>query len=280
MLLFERAKRFGVWNPSDLDLSQDKADWAKLSPEEKDIILRLTSMFVAGEEAVTLDLLPLIRVVANEGRTEEELYLTTFLWEEAKHVDFFSRVLTEVCEAPADLTVYQSPNYRRIVYEALPEALCALEADSSPRVQARASAVYNMIVEGMLAETGYHAYFTIMDRFGMMPGTREGVSKLKLDESRHIAYGVYLLSRLMAEDPSVWPTVEATMNDLFPVGLGVVTDIFSHYDPPPFGVTQDEFLGYAASQFQKRFQRIQRARDLSLEQVNEETRAILDANDA
>ena len=51
-------------------------------------MLHLTSLFQAGEEAVTLDLLPLIRAIAQEGRIEEEMYLTTFLWEEAKHVDF------------------------------------------------------------------------------------------------------------------------------------------------------------------------------------------------
>jgi hypothetical protein len=30
MRLYERAKRLGVWNPSDIDLSKDKADWANL----------------------------------------------------------------------------------------------------------------------------------------------------------------------------------------------------------------------------------------------------------
>ncbi|MBP8127961.1 MAG: R2-like ligand-binding oxidase [Candidatus Hydrogenedentes bacterium] len=280
MLLFERAKKLGVWNPSEIDFSKDKADWARLNHQEKDIVLRLSSMFVAGEEAVTLDLLPLIRVVANEGRTEEELYLATFLWEEAKHVDFFSRVLAEVCGAPADLTAYQEPNYRKIVCEALPMALRVLEVDHSPAAQARASTVYNMIVEGMLAETGYHAYFTIIDRCGILPGVREGIGKLKQDESRHIAYGVYLLSRLISADPSLWSIVESTLNDLFPVGLAVVTHIFSHYDPPPFGVSQDEFLGYAAAQYQKRFQRLERARDLSFDQVIAETQTVVETGDA
>ncbi|MCB0029940.1 MAG: hypothetical protein KDE28_18625, partial [Anaerolineales bacterium] len=77
--LYEKAKRLGIWNPSDIDFSQDKADWQGLTHEEQDLIWRLTSMFQAGEEAVTLDLLPLIQTIAAEGRIEEELYLTTFL---------------------------------------------------------------------------------------------------------------------------------------------------------------------------------------------------------
>ncbi len=279
MLLFERAKQLGTWNPSAIDLSRDKADWAALKEDERDILLRLTAMFVAGEEAVTLDLLPLIQAIAGEGRIEEELYLTTFLWEEAKHVDFFNRVLREVFDAPTDLTAYQSDNYKAIVYEALPDALDALRADPSPRNQARASAVYNMMVEGMLAETGYHGYFTIIDRHDILPGVREGVAKLKLDESRHIAYGVFLLSRLMAEDPELWPVIEETMNGLFPSGLAVISDIISPYEPVPFGITLDEFTAYGASQFQKRFQRIMKARDASLADLRTQTRSVIEAED-
>ena len=96
MRLYEKAKRLGIWNPSDIDFSQDKADWASLKDDEKDLILRLLAMFVAGEEAVTLDLLPLIQVIAKEGRIEEEMFLTSFLFEEAKHTDFFRRFLDEV----------------------------------------------------------------------------------------------------------------------------------------------------------------------------------------
>jgi ribonucleoside-diphosphate reductase beta chain len=96
MRLYEKAKRLGVWNPSELDFSQDKTDWQALSHDEQDLLLRLTAMFQAGEEAVTLDLLPLIMVIAQEGHLEEEMYLTTFLFEEAKHTDFFQRMLDEI----------------------------------------------------------------------------------------------------------------------------------------------------------------------------------------
>ena len=41
MRLYEKAKRLGIWNPSDIDLSKDRSDWAALQPDEKDLILRL-----------------------------------------------------------------------------------------------------------------------------------------------------------------------------------------------------------------------------------------------
>jgi len=280
MVLYEKAKKFGIWNPSDLDFTQDKEDWDNLSDVQRDMLLRVVSQFISGEEAVTLDLLPLINVVAQEGRLEEELFLTTFLWEEGKHVDFFNRFLREVCGDPGDLSRYASTGYTAIICEALPNALHALKADPSPANVGRASAVYNMIVEGMLAETGYFGFFTIMDRHGILPGLREGITKLKLDESRHIAYGVYLLSRVMSENPSVWDTVESTMNDLLMPGMSVVEDILAPYDPVPFNVTREEFTDYAASQFQKRLARVEKARAMSLDEVAAAAESYIEANDA
>ena len=278
MRLYEKAKRLGVWNPSEIDFSKDKSDWATLKDDEKDLILRLLAMFVAGEEAVTLDLLPLIQVIAKEGRVEEEMFLTTFLFEEAKHTDFFRRFLDDVSIASDDLTRYHTDNYHHIFYDALPSALSTLEADSSPSAQIRASVTYNMVVEGVLAETGYHAFFTMLERNNLMPGLRKGISLLKQDESRHIAYGVYLLSRLVAEHPEEWDTLDTQMNSLLPSAIGVIGDAFAAYDVVPFGLVEDDFVNYAMSQFTKRFERLEKARGASLDEINHVARETEDAS--
>ncbi|MEO7795217.1 MAG: R2-like ligand-binding oxidase [Thermoanaerobaculia bacterium] len=258
--LFEKAKRFGIWNPATIDFGQDRLDWCRLAEPERDLLLRLTSMFQAGEESVTLDLLPLIQVIAGEGRIEEEMFLTSFLWEEAKHVDLFRRFLDEVTGDRRDLAGFHSPSFRAIVYEALPEAMGRLRSDSSPVAVARAAVTYNMIVEGVLAETGYQGYLSILESRGILPGICAGVRLLRQDESRHIAYGVHLLSRLVAEGgPEVWKAVEAEMEALLPPALGVVQEMFSPYAPIPFGVDPEQFLEFAMTQFQYRFARIERA---------------------
>lgn len=291
MRLYEKAKKLGIWNPADIDLSRDKTDWANLKEDEKDLIWRLLAMFVAGEEAVTLDLLPLIEVIAREGRLEEEMFLTTFLFEEAKHTDFFRRFLDEVAtESPSslgggnrgegNLSHYHSSNYHHIFYEALPEALLGLKNDPSPAAQIRASVTYNMVVEGVLAETGYHAFFTMLERNNLMPGLRAGISLLKRDESRHIAYGVYLLSRLVAEHPGEWQTLESQMNSLLPFAIGVIGDAFAAYEVVPFGLVEDDFVTYAMAQFSKRFERLEKARGQSMDEVNRATKTIIEAEDA
>jgi ribonucleoside-diphosphate reductase beta chain len=280
MRLFEKAKTFGIWNPTDLDFTQDQADWANMTDDEQRLIVHLTAMFQAGEEAVTLDLLPLIMAVANEGRIEEEMFLTTFLWEEAKHTDFFSRVLAEITGSYGfDLARFHGPDYRRVFYEALPEAMQALRTDQSPAAQVRASVTYNMIVEGMLAETGYHAYFTMLERNDLMPGLRKGIRLLKQDESRHIAYGVFLISRLVCEDKSLWDVAEAQMGALSMAALNVINEIFAAYDPVPFGLKQEEFVNYAMLHYQKRLARIQKARGSTMEELYRLTHTVVEKND-
>jgi ribonucleoside-diphosphate reductase beta chain len=268
MRLWEKAKVRGIWNPSDIDFTRDRTEWRELTDDERDLLMRETALFLAGEEAVTLDLLPLIQAVAGEGRLEEEIFLTSFLWEEAKHVDAFNRFFDDVASERADLGRYHSESYRRIFYDELPGALDRLRSDNSPEAQANASVTYHMIVEGVLAETGYHAYYTMLDRRGVLPGMRTLIGHVQSDEARHLAYGVFLLSRLVAEHGEhVWEAIERRMEQLLPLALGIIEEGFEPYDPIPFGLEPDDFVGFARDQFQRRFRRIEKARRQTLEEV-------------
>ncbi len=271
MRLWRKAKKLGVWDPADIDFSKDKSDWRAMSDRERDILLRLTTMFQSGEEAVTLDLLPLIQVIAQEGRLEEEMYLTSFLFEEAKHVDGFRRFLDEVCEVNEDLTRFETPSCVMIFQDSLPRALTRLQEDPSPEAQAEASVTYNLVVEGILAETGYHGYYSVLEERNLMPGMRQMVSYLKRDESRHIAYGVFLLSRLVAEHGDrIWNVIEARINELLQPALSMIFEAFAPYgDDVPFGLSVEQFSTFATVQFQHRLERVMKARSQTLEEVLE-----------
>jgi ribonucleoside-diphosphate reductase beta chain len=270
--LYHKAKRLGAWDPAAVDFTQDARDWHALDDLQRETVLSLTSLFVAGEEAVTLDLLPLVLAIAREGRVEEEMYLTTFLYEEAKHTELFSRFLVEVAGSPDGLDRFHVPAYRKIFYEELPAAMERLLTDRSAEALARASVTYNMIVEGVLAETGYHSYHESLAANGLMPGLCGALVDVKRDESRHIAYGVYLLSRLAAEDAATWDVIEARMGELFPYALGVVTETFSQYENgvTPFGLEERTFTDYAQRQFSKRYDRISRSRVKTLAEIERE----------
>src|SRR5271165_4673418 len=267
MRLFDKAKRLGVWNPSDFDFAKDREDWNARNDERRDALLQLTGAFLAGEEAVTRDLLPLVLAVARQGRIEEEMFLTTFLFEEAKHMDFFSRWLREVTNS-ATLPPASDPSIQLFDVE-LPNAMNTLLEDQSPVAMARASVTYNMIIEGVLAETGYKNYHRSLAVNDLMPGLCAGLVNIKRDESRHIAYGVYLLSRLVAEDHSAWDAIEQRMAELQPVTQAIILAGYEDYPDgvTPFGLRVDEFSDFAASQFRKRYDRISKARDRTIAEI-------------
>ncbi|MFN2462603.1 MAG: R2-like ligand-binding oxidase [Candidatus Dormibacteria bacterium] len=269
MRLFQKAKRLGTWDPMALDFSRDRDDWKAMTEVQRDFLLRLLVLFQAGEEAVTLDLLPLMHAVAQDGHIEEEIYLTSFLWEEAKHVEMFRRWLTEVAEVDYDLHRYITPSYRSLFFEELPRAMHRLLTDPSRANQAVASVTYNMVVEGMLAETGYYGFRRALKERGLMPGICAGVELTARDESRHIRYGVFLLQRLVSEDPAIWDVIQARMNEIFPLALAVTPEFWEFYDEAdaPFGLSMMEFVEFASQKFDSRMRVLERDRGKTLTEI-------------
>ena len=275
MRLWQKAKRLGIWNPADIDLTQDRLDWQNLNAEEKEYLLSICSRFLAGEESVTLDLLPLIKVVAQEGRIEEEMFLTSFLWEEAKHVEGFRRFFDEVANEHTDLTRFYSPAFKQIFYDELPNVMNRLYTDTSVEAQVNASVTYNMIIEGVMAETGYYVFSLALTRNNLMPGMQQFVANLKRDESRHIAFAVYFLSRLVVEHGDrAWNAIEQRMQYLLPLVRESGQRAGVSYTVVPFNIDPEETSDYSNTQFQKRLERIRKARGQTLDEINNETESL------
>ncbi|EZH67532.1 ribonucleotide-diphosphate reductase [Bacillaceae bacterium JMAK1] len=249
--LYKKANRFGTWNPEEINYSHDKAHWPHLPDEQKQAILRVIAKFQGGEEAVTRDLLPLIMVISNEGRIEEEMFLTTFLHEEAKHTEFFQIVLSTIDETEP-LSKHYDPAYEQLFNETLPNAMDRLLTDQSPEAIADAATIYNMFVEGVLAESGYHTFYEQLQHTGMMPGLLEGVGYLKRDESRHIAYGTYLLHRIIKEHPHIYDQVIERLDELKPVAVNFSKD--------ENGTINEDSLAYMMKQLDTRLNILKRAK--------------------
>jgi ribonucleoside-diphosphate reductase beta chain len=260
MLDYHKAKEL-IWDPRTISLDQDKRDWASFTPEQQQVILHLCSLFHIGEEAVAHDLSPLLIAIRREGgHIEDEMFLTTQLFEEAKHVEWFDRWFDEVVQKPVALSSFLSENYRKIFDEELPRSLNNLLSDHSPRAQANAVVTYHMIIEGVLAETGYHGFSRALKEKKLMPGLVEGIRYVQQDEARHIAFGIYLLQRIIKRDKTLWNAMQTRLNELMPFVTGVIQEIFDRYQAKmPFELEVDEFVNYAARQFTFRVNAIQRA---------------------
>jgi ribonucleoside-diphosphate reductase beta chain len=249
------------WDPADIDFSRDRADWEKLSDVERDFATRLCAEFIAGEEAVAEDIQPFMAAMRAEGRLGDEMYLTQFAFEEAKHVQVF-RMWLDAVGISDDLHSFLEPltAYRQMFYEELPDCLNALSTDPSPAAQVRASVTYNHIVEGMLALTGYFAWHKICVERDILPGMQELVQRIGDDERRHMAWGTFTCRRHVAADDANWTVFESRMNELLPLALRAVEQGFALYDPMPFGMSIDEMMQYSTDKGMRRFGTISSAR--------------------
>jgi len=257
------------WNPADIDFSRDRADWDSLTDEQRRSATYLCAQFIAGEEAVTEDIQPFMQAMAAEGRLGDEMYLTQFCFEEAKHTEVFRRWMDAV-GLTDDLHpfVAENPHYRKLFYEELPGSLRILQSDPSPANQVRASVTYNHVIEGSLALTGYYAWQKVCTERNILPGMQELVRRIGDDERRHMAWGTFTCRRHIAADDSLWEVVQQRMGELLPHALGMIEWVNAQFDEHPFGIEPEEFLSYAADRAQRRLGAIESARGTPVEQID------------
>jgi ribonucleoside-diphosphate reductase beta chain len=257
------------WDPADIDFSRDRADWERLAENERHYAIRLCAQFVAGEEAVTEDIQPFMSAMRAEGRLGDEMYLTQFAFEEAKHTQAF-RMWLDAVGVTEDLHGYLDDlhAYRKIFYDVLPECLSALSDDPSPAAQIRASVTYNHIVEGTVALTGYYAWHKICSSRDILPGMRKLVSRIADDERRHMAWGTFTCRRHVAADDANWAVFETRMNELIPLAIQLSHQALSLYDPVPFDINPDEMLQYSTDKGMRRLGTISSARGRPVAEID------------
>ncbi|MGH3278456.1 MAG: R2-like ligand-binding oxidase [Trebonia sp.] len=226
--LWEKSKKL-FWDPADIDFAQDAIDWQAMSEQERTLVALAARGFMIGEEAVTLDIVPLLRCMSDLGRLEDTMYLSMFAMEEAKHTELFRRWFDAVGLDPAsldDLALAQQAalSGRRGIFDGpLTKVMRRLDTDRSPQAILDASIIYNHFVEGVLAIAGYQRWEQTFRVLGKLPGLEAGLKLTQRDERRHIAYGTYLARRVLAENPELWEWLEqrwAKLTDGLLAGLG------------------------------------------------------------
>ena len=213
--LWEKSKKL-FWDPADLDFTQDAIDWQAMSDDERTIVALSARGFMVGEEAVTLDIVPLLRCMSDLGRLEDTMYLSMFAMEEAKHTDMFRRWFDAVGLDPAsldDLVLARQAALGQgdrpgLFDGALTRVMRRLDTDRSPKAILDATLIYNQLTEGVAAIAGYRRWEQTFRALGKLPGLEAGIKLTQRDERRHIAYGTYLGRQIIAENPELWEWVE------------------------------------------------------------------------
>jgi len=244
-----------------------------MTDDESRYTTRLAAQFLAGEESVTQDLQPFVAAMAAEGRFADEMYLTQFVYEEAKHALAF-RLWFDAVEVTEDLHEHVECNepYTQIFTRELPDSLYALTRDPVPANQIRASVTYNHVVEGCLALTGYCGWGKVCSSRVILPGMQKIIKHIGDDERRHMAWGTFTCRRHVAADDNNWQVVQDRMGELMPLAVATVESGASEFgDNPPFGIDPVEMAAYAADKLTRRLGAIESARGADLRLIDRDT---------
>jgi ribonucleoside-diphosphate reductase beta chain len=226
---------YNHWDPyEDIPDSRLETDLERLVADEPtaaefDEFRKLLGQFGAGEEAVTEDLAPMSIVLDD---INDQMFISSQIYEEAKHAVFFDRYWRDVVNPAAEELGFEvkPPTHESFfndsyvhVFDETDRHMERLLADDSPEQMARAIAHYHVVVESVMAQTGYYSFqeiygaddSDITDReMPHLPGVLEGVGYIRSDEGRHVGWGVRKLRELVQNgvvDPQV---VRDTLQDL------------------------------------------------------------------
>jgi ribonucleoside-diphosphate reductase beta chain len=218
---YEKAIR-KVWSVEDLDFTQDALDWQRITPAQRTGLLGVTVRFLAGEQTVTDELVPMLAAAHVLRRFDWTMFLSTFLMEEAKHAEFFMRWHEQVVGIlePEEVaehflvrgkTIDPSGRFevRDVMYEALPEyggrLLAATQGGTEQEIEralVRFSAAYNAFVEGVLTMPSYEIVIDTTVQWDAFPTLNRGFRLILADEGRHITFGTEMCRILIEKDPS------------------------------------------------------------------------------
>jgi ribonucleoside-diphosphate reductase beta chain len=256
------------WDPAAIDLAVDRDRVADLDPVAFDQLRTLLALFGAGEESVTEDLAPLAVVLED---VNDQLFLTTQLYEEGKHAEFFDRYWREVVHAAEDARGLDPtrPTDDRWFSDAYVElfdrneaAMLRLLDDDTPENRARAYCHYHLTIEGILAQTGYYgaqsAFSGDAEHLPALPGLVQGFAKIRGDEGRHVGFGMAKLQALVADhgvEPSLLHELTGDLSVLVQEALGATRP-----DDPESAqaveVREQDLVTYAAEKHSQRLTQI------------------------
>src|SRR5215204_2089431 len=239
--LYQRWER-GNWRASEIDFAEDRRQWNEgFSDLQRKAALWNYALFFWGEDAVADDLAPFIDAAPRE---EQKYFLATQQADEARHAVFFKRFMQEVAGlgdgSIAGGLKATEPELTwgfRKTFALLDEITGTLRSDRSRVALARAVTMYHVVVEALLAQPGQHFISDYLVKRDLLPGFREGMRLIALDEQRHIGFGVKLLHDLHAEEPAVRDAVADLIREVTPYSLAV-------FIPPNWDRSYTECFGF------------------------------------
>jgi ribonucleoside-diphosphate reductase beta chain len=189
-------------DPMAIDLGVDARAWPQLPEERRQRLTTLLCGFCVAEEAVAEHLTPFGAAAQAISMASDE---TLVAWcfslqrrDEVRHARIFDRIGAEVLglpgDTPEDRRASARDNVEPAVLELFEERLPAMSAElQDGRIGLSEGLIlYHMILEGVVFAAGQRAVLDDLDD-GVLPGLREAVGRVELDERWHIGFGLRCL---------------------------------------------------------------------------------------
>jgi ribonucleoside-diphosphate reductase beta chain len=190
------------WDARAIDLAADARAWPGLPAERRRRLTTLLAGFCVAEEAVSEQLAPFAEAARNTSMPSAETLMAWVFYlqrrDEQRHALLFDRIAAEVLGLPG-----ATPAERRAAARAhVPPGVLELFEVRLPALAAELAAgrsglgegvgLYHMLLEGIVFDAGQHALLDDLAD-GALPGVREGVERVELDERWHIGFGLRCL---------------------------------------------------------------------------------------
>jgi ribonucleoside-diphosphate reductase beta chain len=190
------------WNPDAIDLTEDARAWSELPDERRGRLTTLLAGFCVAEEAVSEHISPFADAARNADLASHESLMAWVFFlqrrDEDRHARFFDRIAGEVLGVPGDTPAerraaarpHVPPGVLELFETRLPAMTAELEAGRAGLDEG--VALYHMVLEGIIFDAAHHALREDLAD-GALPGVREGVGRVELDERWHIGFGLRCL---------------------------------------------------------------------------------------
>ena len=189
------------WDAKVIDLQPDAGAWPGLPAARRERLTTLLAGFCVAEEAVSEHLTPFTTA------TNDTLQAWVFFLQrrdEERHALLFDRIAAEVLRFPGATAAERRASAREHVPPGVLELfelrLPAMAADLAAGRTGLDNGIslYHMVLEGIVFAAGQRSLLEDLED-GALPGVREGVGRVDLDERWHIGFG---LRNLIETQPS------------------------------------------------------------------------------
>jgi ribonucleoside-diphosphate reductase beta chain len=190
------------WDATAIDLAPDARAWAGLPAARRRRLTTLLAGFRVAEDAVSEQIAPFGDAAKHTLMASHQTLVAWVFFlqrrDEQRHALLFDRIAAEVLRLPGSTPAERRAAARAHapagVLELFEVRLPALAADIAAGRTGLGESVglYHMLLEGIVFDAGQRALLDDLAD-GALPGVREGVQRVELDERWHIGFGLRCL---------------------------------------------------------------------------------------